>query len=354
MIVPSFEAKGGITTVVNGYPGSELEKHFQMRYIETYCDGSKWKKLGKAIGAYLEFLKVLLTDKPDLLHIHAAFGASFYRKAPFVYLAYFLNVPVILHIHGAEWSPFFSEASGAEKKWKKKIINKCSRIIVLSDEWGKKLEEATASDKIAVVENFSAITDFEKSNTNQSKWKVLFLGFLCKRKGCFNIPDVVTKVCNEMENVTFILAGSGEDEDYQCLIELIQKYDCENHVDFPGWIRGKEKEELLKIADIFFLPSYAEGMPMSILEAMGYGLPVVSTTVGGIPQLVEHGVNGYLYEPGDVDGFTEGILRLLRDPELRDRMGKAGYDRVKESFSFEAHTEKIIQLYDKVIFGESI
>ena len=86
-------------------------------------------------------------------------------------------------------------------------------------------------------------------------------------------------------------------------------------------------------------------MPMSVLEAMGYGLPVVSTTVGGIPQLVEHGKTGFLVEPGDTKGFAEAIVTLLKNPELRREMGEAGRARAKEHYSLENHINRLMDVY---------
>lgn len=82
MVVPSFSAKGGISSVVNGYRGSELEKKYKIKYIESYCDGSKVKKICKAMEAYFLFFKEMAINKPDLVHIHSSFGGSFYRKLP--------------------------------------------------------------------------------------------------------------------------------------------------------------------------------------------------------------------------------------------------------------------------------
>lgn len=117
----------------------------------------------------------------------------------------------------------------------------------------------------------------------------------------------------------FILAGSGEIERVQ---DIIEKKGISQYFSFPGWVKKEEKEKLLKNADIFFLPSYTEAMPMSILEAMGYGLPIVTANVGGIPQLVEERRNGYMIEPGNIDGFAKAIRELIGNDELIYGMGK--------------------------------
>ena len=108
MVVPNRMVKGGIAAVVNGYRGSQLEKHYEITYVESYKDGNKFDKLLKGICGYFHFACVLLFHKPDLVHIHSSFGPSFYRKMPFIYMAFLRNVPIINHIHGADFDEFFA------------------------------------------------------------------------------------------------------------------------------------------------------------------------------------------------------------------------------------------------------
>ena len=140
MVVPSFSAKGGISSVVNGYRGSELEKKYKIKYIESYCDGSKVKKICKAIEAYFLFFKEMTINKPDLVHIHSSFGGSFYRKLPFVYIANIFNVPVINHIHGSEIANFYINASNKKKRLVDDCFDRCKYLVVLSEEWKNNLQ----------------------------------------------------------------------------------------------------------------------------------------------------------------------------------------------------------------------
>lgn len=348
MIVPSFNAKGGITSVVNGYKGSALEDKYQITYIETYCDGGKIAKLFKALSGYFRFIKELMISRPDLIHIHSSFGASFYRKAPFIYIGSMLQIPVVNHIHGAQWGSFYLNSSERSKHFKRSTLKKCHRIIALSEEWKKNLEAAVDTDKVVVVKNYSIIPETEKSDQTGLLNDVLFLGFLSERKGVFDIPAIAAQVWKSVENVTFTLAGSGSDADVQRLMHLTREYGAEECISFPGWVRDVQKNALLRRAALFFLPSYAEGMPMAILEAMGYGLPVVSTTVGGIPELVQHGKNGFLLEPGDTDGFAEAIITLLKDPEKRNEMGRQGRIFVQKNYSLEKHISSLMNVYDSL------
>lgn len=350
MVVPSFSAKGGIATVVSGYKGSELEKQYNIKYIESYCDGSKVKKIFKAIRAYFSFLKEMVINKPDLVHIHSSFGGSFYRKLPFVYMASIFNIPVINHIHGSEIANLYINASKKKKKLVDNCFDKCRYLVVLSEEWKKNLEVVKTKTPKIVIENYSTIHKECLKRKNHQDKIILFLGFITELKGCFNIPDIAKKVIEQNANVKFILAGSGEIEKLQ---DILEEKGISQYFSFPGWVRKEEKENLLKNADIFLLPSYTEAMPMSILEAMGYGLPIVTTNVGGIPQLVEDGKNGYMTEPGNIDGFVKAILKLFGNDELIYDMGKEGIEKACEKYSLEKHLEKVCTLYENIL-GEGL
>ncbi|MFB7138931.1 glycosyltransferase family 4 protein [Gottfriedia sp. NPDC056225] len=347
MVVPNSMVKGGIAAVVNGYHGSLIEKEFNLMYVESYKDGGKLTKFFKGICGYLHFIKVLLLNKPDFIHIHSSFGASFYRKMPFIYMAYWARKPIINHIHGAEFEPFYLNASDKKKELIKKVYNKCSILIALSDEWKERLKLIVSEEVISVVENYSVIYDETieaKINIEPNK-QVLFLGEIGKRKGCYDIPAVIEKVVKQIPDVKFILGGTG---DVELINELLQKYGVEKNVLFPGWVRGEDKDRLLKQSDIFFLPSYNEGMPMSILDAMGYGMPIVSTNVGGIPKLVQFEKNGYTLEPGDTVGFAKAIIELLINPEKLQTYGLNSYEIVKSDYSLERHLNLLKIIYNRL------
>lgn len=347
MVIPSFSAKGGITSVASGYLHSSLIQENDVKFVETYCDGNKIKKVFYAIKGYCEFLTIIATWHPEIVHVHSSFGGSFYRKLFIIRVSNFFNVPVINHIHGAEFEEFYKNASSRKKKIIKKIYNSCSAIIALSEEWKNNLKEIVPEDKIVVIENYSIINEQAiKNRKNKANYHtVLFLGFLCKRKGCYDIPAVVEIVKKKIPNVRFVLAGSGEKEQICSIIDDSIK----DNIIFPGWIKDEEKQQELSNCDVFFLPSYNEGMPMSILDAMGYGLPIISTFVGGIPKIVKDGYNGFLLYPGDIQGMADAIIRLLSDDEEREKMGMNSVYVINNGFSLLNHINKIEELYDRCL-----
>lgn len=346
MIVPGFEAKGGIASVVKGYLGSELEKNYTVRYIETYCDGGKAAKLRKALGAYLRFIRELVVFRPDLIHIHSSFGASFYRKLPFIWAGAVLKIPVVNHIHGSEIDRFYRDASPIGKKLKKSALQSCDAVIALTDSWKSCFEDTFDLRNVTVVKNYGRILPPSGSRQEHT---VLFMGFLSRLKGCMDIPKTAACVKREIPDVRFVLAGSGSPEEVGQIRELAEQLGVQENLYFPGWITGAEKDRMLQEAALFFLPSYTEAMPMSILEAMGAGLPVVSSNVGGIPRLVEDGKTGYLCEPGDAQAFADAIVSLLNDEQKRTQMGQNSLGILKETYTLEAHITQIARIYNALL-----
>ncbi|SDX65658.1 glycosyltransferase family 4 protein [Paenibacillus sp. CF384] len=348
MIVQHPLVKGGIAAVVGGYRGSILENDYQVRYVESYMDGDKYRKLFKAIAGYVDFLRVLLMEKPELVHIHSSFGPSFYRKLPFIYMASWFKVPIINHCHGADFDSFYINASPGKKKLVQKAYNKCTTMLALSTEWKERLSTIVQHERIEVIENYSRIHEdaIQERANRSSNHQILFLGEIGQRKGCYDIPAVVERVARKFPSVKFVLGGSG---DIESVRHALFERGVEQHVLFPGWVRGEDKDRLLRESDIFFLPSYNEGMPMAILDAMGYGMPVVSTCVGGVPKIVHDGKNGYACKPGDVEKLSDALIKMLQNEELCRQYGDSSVNIVRQGYSFEGHINRLTRLYQYVL-----
>lgn len=345
MVVPERLVKGGIASVVNGYREYDFGNNYEVSYIESYQNGSKWEKLIKALKGYVLFLKEMVRNKPDIVHIHSSFGPSFYRKMPFIYMACLWGIPVVNHIHGAEFDPFYLDASPRKKKRIRKVYGKCRMLVALSQEWKKNLELVVPSERIAVIENYCKIPDLpETARETGKRRQILFLGEIGERKGCYDIPAIYGKLTEKAGKIPLVMAGDGDLAEVK---RLFEEKGLLKDVSFPGWVRGEEKEKLLKESGIFLFPSYHEGMPMAVLEAMAYGMAVVSTKVGGIPQIIEDGVSGYLCEPGNIEEIFGRLLTLSEDRDQRKRMGDKARQKVMENYSMESHMGKLLALYDK-------
>lgn len=343
MIVPNEAVKGGIASVVNGYRGSVLEKRCRITYIESYQDGSKWDKLKKALAGYRAFRGLLRKDRPDLVHIHSSFGPSFYRKMPFILWSASRGIPVVNHIHGAEFDAFYEKASGAKKRRVRRVYRRCTRFIVLSEEWKEKIAQIVPADRIDVIENYCVLPEkicHEERRQNQ----ILFLGALEERKGCYDMPVIFECVKRKCPDARLVMAGDGQMKQVR---EAFDKKNLLADVTFTGWVRGQEKDRLLRQSAVFLFPSYNEGMPMAVLEAMGYGLGIVTTTVGGIPQLIAHGRSGFLETSGDLTAMAEDVCELIQDDGLCRNMGETARETVEQRYSLKMHLQKLEETYRK-------
>ena len=171
------------------------------------------------------------------------------------------------------------------------------------------------------------------------------MGRLCERKGIYDLLPVVKILKDSVPGVTLQCCGSGETEK---VLREVEARHLEDNVILRGWVEDSEKEMLLKKSGIFVLPSYNEGLPVALLEAMAHGLPVVSTHVGGIPDAVENGEEGYLLEPGNQDQLIDSLLKLLRDDNLRQNMGQKAYSRAEKCFDVNLVVGELESLYRRL------
>jgi glycosyltransferase involved in cell wall biosynthesis len=145
------------------------------------------------------------------------------------------------------------------------------------------------------------------------------------------------------------IAGSGPEENK--LKELVKELNIEENVNFLGYISGIKKYSYYKSADVCVFPSIYEAFGIVLLEAMACGKPVVASNVGGIPFVVEEGKTGLLFESGNVEDLADKIVTILKDEELREKMGEAGRERAKE-FTWDKIAERTVEVYKEILKGK--
>ena len=267
MIVPDPMVKGGIAAVVNGYRGSTLEKKNEVTYIESYRDGSKWQKLWKALCAYAAFRKAVKRERPDVVHIHSSFGPSFYRKLPFILWSAHRGIPVVNHIHGAEFDTFYENASAGKKKLVGKIYNRCTRLIVLSQEWKNRIGKIVPPEKIDVIENYCKIPEMPDTEYISDRFAMPVFGVKTDRE-CFAV--IVTGMAYNYKLISgvkngryyiyprFLINGeelyenisvayhylSGEDADYSGMARCYRNYQLKRGECLPLAERAAVRPEL--------------------------------------------------------------------------------------------------------------
>lgn len=340
-------AKGGMRSVVEAYVADGLTARQDFRLIHAYADGNIAYKQWVALKALITFIFLLITQKIELVHIHAAMRGSFWRKGLFLFIARAFGVPVVFHLHGSEMKPFYASQGPAGQAHIQRTFEAAARVLVLSESWKTFIGSIAPKARIEVVPNYvntQPVSEDHKGHANPVN--ILFLGQIGQRKGVFELIPAMKAVAERHPEVRLIIGGNGQRAEAET---LSQSLGLEEQIEFAGWVGPEKRADLLRAADIFILPSHNEGLPMSLLEAMSYGVCVVSTTVGGIPELIRDGDNGVLIAPGDVGAIETALLRLIDDSEARQRMAARGRDTQASTYSDTGVLPQLERIYDSVI-----
>lgn len=343
MIGPDIDlVPGGMSSVVKNYLKSSLSKKVDIKYISTNIEDIFFKKICWAIKGFIEYIKNI--SSCDIVHIHMAERGSFYRKSLFILIGKLYRKKILVHFHGAEFDKFYHEECGkVRKKYINYILNLVDVNIALGEEWKAKIQKYTKT-KVVILNN-AVYTKSTKLYNNENKY-ITLLGRLEERKGTFDLLDIADDIIEFDNEIKIILAGDGN---LQKVNKIISTKKYKENIELLGWIDKEKRDEILKDSLIFTLPSYNEGMPMAILEAMSFGIPLVVSNVGGIPTVVEDNINGYLITPGDKEVLKLSILKLLKDKERREIISKNNYDKIIKHFNLNKNIETLYNIYSELV-----
>jgi glycosyltransferase involved in cell wall biosynthesis len=336
--------RGGIGSVIETY--SAYYEKFQ--FIASYKVGSLFYKTYIFIRCVFSlFLQLVFNRNIRVVHIHGASYGSFYRKFILFLIAKFVfGKKVIYHIHGAEYHLFYSRSNLLIKKLITVFISRTDCVICLSERWKKYFKTIITTKRIEIVYNIVDYPIKSIIDKDRSILTFLFLGMICKRKGIFDLLEVISSDKEKYYGkIKLIIGGNGEVNKLQ---DIINKKHLNRIVEFVGWISHKEKANWLQKADIFILPSFNEGLPVAILEAMSYGQAIISTNVGGIPEIVIPEENGILIEPGNLIEIKAAIDFFIEHKEKAIQFGQESLHKVKKHLP-DSVIPKLATIYESLL-----
>jgi glycosyltransferase involved in cell wall biosynthesis len=180
--------------------------------------------------------------------------------------------------------------------------------------------------------------------------RLLFVGRLASVKGLPVLLEALAEIVKDRPDVKLTIAGDGPDR--AALESMAARLNLTANVAFSGYRSQAQVRELLQQTDVFVLPSFAEGVPVVLMEAMAAGVPVVTTRIAGIPELVEDGVSGSLTSPGDAQNLRSAIVRLLEDPDLRRRFGREGRKTIEDQFDINKEAAWLCEILGNALAGK--
>ena len=334
VVATSSKSRGGIATVVGALRETYMWKEHRCCWIATHIDSNKLHKVIKLVFGLLKYMALL--PWYDIVHIHLSTSVSARRKYLFYKLAQLCRKKVVIHLHcGSQLSDIWNS------KYEDMFRNSNMCVVLSNSIRDMVVARTNKSDNIRVVYNPSPSGVVVPKSEERNK-EILFAATLYREKGYLDLIEAFAKISVKYPDWKLVLAGNGSQETG---IGKAEQLRVGNRVEFLGWVKGADKDRAFRSASIFCLPSYAEGFPMAVLDAWAYGLPVVTTPVGGVPDIVVNGKNGLLFTPGNVNELAEKLALLIEDENLRNKISKESLCLVDTTFNSDTIANQLASIY---------
>lgn len=336
--IPQQEVLDGIEVYHPRRPMIPKRFHFHLNAFLYY---QSIRRLVKTLSKEFDF---------DIIHAHVALpdgmAGTLLKKE--------IQRPLVITVHGkdtanAQWSTIHRSQHCKEAIFK--ALRSSSKIVVVSNYVKRSILESYPSiDKERIVVIHGGVDHYrnlQREIQNLDIKTILSVGALIPLKGHQFTIDAMEKIVKRYSNCRLIIVGEGEEK--KNLMRQVEKAKLENFVSFLDTLPHDQLLRLMTLSDLFVLPSWAEGLGMVYLEAMSIGIPVIGCKGQGIEDIVSHGETGFLTRPKNSEELSDLILMLLKDEELRNRIGKAGQQTVLKNFRWENNAEKHVQLYQSMV-----
>ena len=347
---------GGIENVVDTLLKSDLSGRYEFHVFDTFRapdpERTVFEKAAFARKLMFASNSRIRELRPDIVHIHFCSRSDFWKHSICLFVARRAGSKTVFHLHGGTFDRFYESMSAAKKLLTDRIFALADRVIALSEYWQAFLARFVPTERIRILNNpidCARLSPGPRA-TDSSNPTILLLGSLGRRKGHYDLLEALPRVVARHPNTKVLLAGLEEDQGARAeLARLAREAGVASCVEFLGPVSFEPKVELLRTSTVMVLPSHGENMPISVLEGMAANMPVVSTRVGAIPEVLNHGNAGLLIDAGDSVALAESINRLLDDPELAERLGNAGGRRARDLWDVGRIAERVDSLYRELL-----
>ena len=362
LIVGAFPPKdtkifGGVITTCQTLLDSDFPSQFDLLLIDSTQISNPPPavaiRLFLAIRRFFSYLVILLFQYPDAVLLFASPGTSLLEKGVMAWIARAKRIPVLLFPRGGKLIDLVHR-SPFQKLWVKITMRGATHILCQGSAWQRFAIDVLGfkESHTPIIHNWSATSELlqigsqRTSSSPSLTLHMLFLGWLEEEKGVFELLEA----CRELAHhhaFELTIAGRGHAE--QRARDFVSNNGLENHVHFVGWVQGAEKKALLETADILVLPSWAEGFPNAIIEAMAARVAVIVTAVGNVPDLLRSREEALIVPPKDSTALRVAIEELLIHSDLRWQLAEKGHLFARETFSVETGVTRLTEFIKEAI-----
>ena len=351
---PDFQDPGG---VANYY--RQLRGKFDVP-VKHFIIGKRPDERGlpsrflRMFRDYCAFVQRIRKADVDLVHLNPSLDLkSFAREGVFSLTARICGKKTVVFFRG--WKKSFEACVDSNLVWMFKLLfGQSDAFVVLCDEFRVTLKKwgvvKPIYQEVTIIDD-DTLEGFDIHKTLQdrhesSKWRILFLSRILRAKGIYETVQAVSLLQTRYPNVELVVAGEGDKlDDVRSFAHDVGA----SNVIFPGYVQGKEKRRLFEEANIFCLPSYSEGLPGAVIEAMAFGLPVVTRPVGGLVDLFQDGEHGLISDSLDPEVIAGMIEKLFLDKEVYDRISLSNHQYAQRHFLASSAASRLETLYSTVL-----
>jgi glycosyltransferase involved in cell wall biosynthesis len=345
MVGTALEGRGGVVAAVSVLRDAGLFERERVAYVATHADGSRALKARRALAGFCHTATTCLFRRPAIVHAHSASRASFMRKSLLLLIARRAGCKTIFHLHGGGFRQFADQESGTlMRRWIRHTLERSSRVIALSDGWADYLRGFAPRARVAVLPNSVPLPALPDPALREPG-RILFLGRAEAAKGIDELLEATARLASRLPGLRLAIGGEG---DLARLRRRAADLGIAGRVELLGWVGQEARDAELARASVFCLPSHAEGLPMSMLEAMAAGRAVVVSRVGGIPETIRDHDNGLLVPPRDVPALAAALAQVLEDGALRERLARRARATIEQRYSLDVVGEQLASLYHEL------
>ncbi len=352
---PGLEVRGGVSSVerlIVERLARGAESSVSIRHVATMEDGSAWHKLGVflralyVVRAALQARRCGAQHGSQIVHIHFSKRGSTLRKTLLAWMVLRAGRPLVLHAHSGSFDQFFSRLPRLARRLLKRIFGRADCVIVLSRHWRDFYARQVGLDlrRIVVLHNPVALPRSVPARAGRQSVQLVYLGRIAEHKGAFDLLRAYGALPASLRlHTRIVFAGDGKVEQLR-----EQAREWGDAIEIHTWIDSHARDILLAQSDVFVLPSYYEGVPMAMLEAMAYGLPVVTTRVGGIPDIVQDQREGLLIAPGEPEQLQDALRQVIEDEGWRLALGRQAR-LCAQRFDADRYARDLLHIYRQVL-----
>lgn len=330
-IANSHTTRGGITSILNVWERMKLFHTMRHYWLETQVNSTLAWKLYYMLTSYIKGM--FLIPFFSICHFHTVPGNSMVVQMPLFLWAKLWRKMVIIHLHVGN-----QLADYKDSRLTRFVLRHATRVVVLAEVWRRCMKETFGVDA-KVVYNTIEMPPLDKTTRER---QILFAGYLTPNKGYDIVLKAFARVAGAHPDWSLLIVGTGDIDKAR---QMAEELGISNQTRFKGWADADEMKRLYQTCSIYCFASYKEGFPMSALEAWKYGIPMITTPVGGLVDVIKDGENAMVFDFGDDQGLATHLEEMINSSSLRESIAQNAYVMAKSHFSMPEVEKSLERLY---------